>query len=147
MIDVDLDVRDRLPDRVERGLDIVETVASVALTVTLFIIAVATSYGIVTGIASVSDAAALILVLCGIPAVLYIAGRLRGDAEQKATAAVTAGEIVVYAALGVGIAVAPSPVDTAFFYFGVGLAVLIALKYEWVTTRLGFENLDEEVAA
>ncbi|MFC4449828.1 hypothetical protein [Halorussus aquaticus] len=143
----DLDVRDRLPDRADRALDVAETVVAVVLHTAMFVIAAAMSFGVVTGKSSVADAAVLAGAICGGPAVFYVVGWVRDDTEQKVAALVTAGEFVLYMALGVGVATAPSPGDAVFFYGGVVLAVLSYLKYDWLTARLGFEGTGEEVAA
>jgi hypothetical protein len=147
VIDADVDVRDRLPDRAERGLDIVEVLVGIALNVLLYFIGAAIGLGYATGKLSLGE----LWILAGLGgpmAVCYVIGRVRGDADQQVAALVTAGEFVVYVVFGVAIAVLSSPADQFVSWVGVVLAGLLYVRYGWLTTRLGFEeDVGEEVAA
>jgi len=140
-----LDVRDRLPDRVERGLDIAETLVGVVLNIVLFFIGAAVSYGYATGELPLSTAMWLVATFIGVMAVFYVVGRIRGDDDQQVAALVTAGEFLVYGAFGVGIALLPSPANQFVSWVGVALAGLVYIRYDWLTVRLGFEAAEEDV--
>ncbi|NEU56753.1 hypothetical protein [Halorussus sp. MSC15.2] len=144
---LDLDVRDRLPERADRALDVAEVVVGVVLNVALYLLGAATTFGYATGELSLSAATWISVGFVGIMTVFYVAGRIRGDDEQEAAALVTGGEFLVYGAVGVGIALLPSPASEVLWWAGVVLAGLFYVRYEWVTARLGFEGTGEEVAA
>jgi O-antigen/teichoic acid export membrane protein len=144
---LDLGVRERIPDCVERALEIGLKLVGVGLNVLLFLLGAAVTYGYATGDLSLSVTMALYAAFVGVMAVFYVTGRMRGDEEQRVAALVTAGEFAVYGGFGVGIALLPSPVNQLVAWIGIVLAALVVVHYEWLTTRLGFEKVGEEVVA
>lgn len=137
-------VRERIPGRV---FDLADTAFTVVLYAIVFIIMAAIPYGVLTGDLSVTDAVTVGCVIYGIPTLCYVVGRIRGDSEMIEAGAVVVVKLVVYTVLGVGAAVAPSPVNTVVFYAGIAVAGILVVKYDLLASRLGFETAGEEVAA